>query len=130
MAEALPFTGAGSWLRKGSGARPGAISALHQAAARALFPSPYCDGVDHRRSPPHRRRLPSRARIDLHLKFTRLSLGRAHALATSFAQHVQRSGLPIAALVPLGSLRRYAPEMGDVAMLAVVFVSFQSPKYN
>jgi len=53
------------------------------------------------------------------LKFTRLSLGRAHALATSFAQHVQRSGLPIAALVPLGSLRRYAPEMGDVAMLAV-----------
>ena len=53
------------------------------------------------------------------MKFTRLSLGRAHALATSIAQHVQRSGLPIAALVPLGSLRRFAPEMGDVAMLAV-----------
>ena len=50
---------------------------------------------------------------------TRLSLGRAHALATSIAQHVQRSGLPVAALVPLGSLRRFAPEIGDVAMLAV-----------
>jgi len=53
------------------------------------------------------------------LRFTRLSLGRAHALANSIAQHVQRSGLPIAALVPLGSLRRFAPEMGDVAMLVV-----------
>ena len=50
---------------------------------------------------------------------TRLSLGRAHALATSIAQHVQRAGLPILALVPVGSLRRFAPEIGDVTLLAV-----------
>jgi len=50
---------------------------------------------------------------------TRLSLGRAHALATTIAQQVQRAGLPVSALVPLGSLRRYAPEIGDVALLAV-----------
>ena len=50
---------------------------------------------------------------------TRLSLGRAHALATTVAQHVQRAGLPVAALVPLGSLRRFAPEIGDVTLLAV-----------
>jgi DNA polymerase (family 10) len=50
---------------------------------------------------------------------TRLNLGRAHALATTIAQHVQRAGLPVAALVPLGSLRRFAPEIGDVALLAV-----------
>lgn len=50
---------------------------------------------------------------------SRLSLGRAHALATTIAQQVQRAGLPVSALVPLGSLRRYAPEIGDVALLAV-----------
>jgi DNA polymerase (family X) len=50
---------------------------------------------------------------------TRLSLGRAHSLASSIAQHVQRAGLPVVALFPLGSLRRFAPEIGDVALLAV-----------
>jgi DNA polymerase (family 10) len=50
---------------------------------------------------------------------TRLSLGRAHTLATLVAQHAQRAGLPVAALVPLGSLRRFAPEIGDVTLLAV-----------
>ena len=40
-------------------------------------------------------------------------------MATSIAQHVQRAGLPVATLVPLGSLRRFAPEIGDVALLAV-----------
>jgi DNA polymerase (family 10) len=53
------------------------------------------------------------------LVLSRLSLGRAHALATTIAQQVQRAGLPVSALVPLGSLRRYAPEIGDVALLAV-----------
>ena len=51
--------------------------------------------------------------------FTRLSLGRAHALATALARHVQRAGLPAAALVPVGSLRRFASEIGDVTLLAV-----------
>jgi DNA polymerase (family 10) len=50
---------------------------------------------------------------------SRLNLGRAHALATAVAQHVQRAGLPVVALVPLGSLRRFAPEIGDVTLLAV-----------
>lgn len=53
------------------------------------------------------------------LALARLPLGRAHALATALAQHVQRAGLPITALVPLGSLRRFAPEIGDVTLLAV-----------
>src|SRR5215207_1796966 len=53
------------------------------------------------------------------LALARLSLGRAHALATTLAQHVQRAGLPVVALVPLGSLRRFAPEIGDVTLLAV-----------
>jgi DNA polymerase (family 10) len=53
------------------------------------------------------------------LALARLSLGRAHALATALAQSVQRAGLPITTLVPLGSLRRFAPEIGDVALLAV-----------
>ncbi|HEV8394929.1 MAG TPA: PHP domain-containing protein [Vicinamibacterales bacterium] len=53
------------------------------------------------------------------MRLTRLSLGRAHALATSIAQHVQRAGLPVVSLVPLGSLRRFAAEIGDVALLAV-----------
>jgi DNA polymerase (family 10) len=50
---------------------------------------------------------------------TRLNLGRAHALATAVAQHVQRAGLPVIALAPVGSLRRFAPEIGDVTLLAV-----------
>ena len=50
---------------------------------------------------------------------TRLSLGRAHALATFVAQHVQRAGLPVVTMAPLGSLRRFAAEIGDVALLAV-----------
>src|SRR6185436_17044551 len=63
---------------------------------------------------------PAQARIDLpRLVLTRLSLGRAHVLATLVAQLVQRAGLPVAALVPIGSLRRFAAEIGDVAPLAV-----------
>jgi DNA polymerase (family 10) len=53
------------------------------------------------------------------LKFIRLSLGRAHALATTVAHLVQRAGLPVTSLVPIGSLRRFAAEIGDVALLAV-----------
>ena len=32
---------------------------------------------------------------------------------------MQRAGLPVVTLVPLGSLRRFAPEIGDVTLLAV-----------
>ena len=33
---------------------------------------------------------------------------------------MQRAGLPVTSLVPIGSLRRFAAEIGDVALLAVV----------
>jgi DNA polymerase (family 10) len=53
------------------------------------------------------------------LVFTRLPLGRAFALASSVAQLAQRASLPLSTLVPIGSVRRYAAEVGDVALLAI-----------
>ena len=50
---------------------------------------------------------------------TRLPLGRAQMLVSSAIRDVRRAGLPIEALFPLGSLRRYAPDVGDVALLAI-----------
>ena len=49
----------------------------------------------------------------------RLPLGRAHMLAASAVREAQRAGLPIDSIVSVGSLRRYAPEVGDVSLLAV-----------
>ena len=40
-------------------------------------------------------------------------------LVSSAIRDVRRAGLPIEALFPLGSLRRYAPDVGDVALLAI-----------
>jgi DNA polymerase (family 10) len=60
------------------------------------------------------------------LLLSRLSLGRAHALVTSIAQHVRRTGLPVLALAPLGSLRRFAPDVGDVSVLLVA----EPPKHE
>jgi len=103
MAAPLRLEGAGSWLLKGSRARPAPNANCIRPPHGSSFPSP-----------------PAQARIDHpRLVLTRLSLGRAHALATLVAQHVQRAGLPVVALVPLGSLRRFAAEIGDVALLAV-----------
>jgi DNA polymerase (family 10) len=48
-----------------------------------------------------------------------ISLGRAHALASSIAQEVRRVGAPIEQLSPLGGLRRYAPSVEYVSLLAV-----------
>ena len=47
-----------------------------------------------------------------------ISLGRAHALASFVAQEVRRTGAPIDELTPLGSLRRYAPSVDRVTLLA------------
>jgi DNA polymerase (family 10) len=49
----------------------------------------------------------------------RIPLGRAHLLASTVMREVRRAGLPIDAVLPLGSLRRWAPDVGDVSLLAV-----------
>jgi DNA polymerase (family 10) len=47
-------------------------------------------------------------------------LGRAHSLAEAVIAEIRKSGLGDDGLVPLGSLRRYASDVGDVSLLAVV----------
>jgi len=53
------------------------------------------------------------------LKSFRIPLGRAHLLASMVIREARRAGLPVQDLTPLGSLRRYAPDVGDVSLLAV-----------
>jgi len=53
------------------------------------------------------------------LKSFRIPLGRAHLLASSIIREARRAGLPVEKLTPLGSLRRHAPDVGDVSLLAV-----------
>jgi DNA polymerase (family X) len=48
-----------------------------------------------------------------------MPLGRAHLLASMMMREVRRAGLPAEDVLPLGSLRRWAPDIGDVALLAV-----------
>ena len=48
-----------------------------------------------------------------------MPLGRAHLLASMVMREVRRAGLPTEVVVPLGSLRRWAPDIGDVSLLAV-----------
>ena len=49
----------------------------------------------------------------------RLSLGRAHLLASTIAREARRAGIPVKDLTPVGGLRRFAPDMRAVAVLAV-----------
>ena len=49
---------------------------------------------------------------------SRISLGRAHLLATSLIREATRAGIPATSLSRVGSLRRFAPDIGDVALLA------------
>lgn len=53
------------------------------------------------------------------LTTSRLPLGRAHMLASAIMREAHRAGLPVEAIIPLGSLRRFAPDIGDVALLGV-----------
>lgn len=53
------------------------------------------------------------------MKPERLPLGRAHTLAAFAIQEARRKGIPADPLLLLGSLRRYAPDVGDVSLLAV-----------
>jgi DNA polymerase (family 10) len=57
------------------------------------------------------------------LKGPRIPLGRAHLLASTVVREARRAGLPAEDFAPLGSLRRYAPDIGDVSLLAVAHPS-------
>jgi DNA polymerase (family 10) len=48
-----------------------------------------------------------------------MPLGRAHLLASMVMREIRRAGLPAEEVLPLGSLRRWAPDIGDVSLLAV-----------
>jgi len=50
----------------------------------------------------------------------RQPLGRSHLLASTIVREARRLNLPFDSLAPVGSLRRYSPDIGDVALLAVV----------
>ena len=53
------------------------------------------------------------------LTTSRIPLGRAHMLASTTAHEAQRAGLLFDSLTPLGSLRRFAPDIGDVSLLGI-----------
>jgi DNA polymerase (family 10) len=48
----------------------------------------------------------------------RIPLGRAHVLASSIVQELRLGGVRSDVLVPVGSLRRFAPDVGDVSLFA------------
>lgn len=55
----------------------------------------------------------------MHVTASRTPLGRAHLLASIVVRDAERAGLPADSLTPLGSLRRFAPDVGDVSLLAI-----------
>jgi DNA polymerase (family 10) len=67
---------------------------------------------------------PSWARIE-HAALTpsRISLARAHLLASSAIHESSRAGIPAQSLTATGSLRRCAPDIGDAAILATLAAS-------
>jgi DNA polymerase (family 10) len=52
------------------------------------------------------------------LTTSRISLGRAHLLAASLIREATRAGIPASSLNRVGSVRRFAPDVGDAALLA------------
>lgn len=48
----------------------------------------------------------------------RIPLGRAHVLASSIIKELRNTGVAPEVLTPVGSLRRFSPEVGDVALFA------------
>src|SRR5215216_6054732 len=50
---------------------------------------------------------------------SRLPLGRAHMLASTIMREAHRVGLGVASLTPVGSLRRFSPDIGDVALVGI-----------
>lgn len=53
------------------------------------------------------------------LTTSRIPLGRAYMLASILIQEAQFARLRFESLTPLGSIRRFAPDIGDVALLGV-----------
>lgn len=54
---------------------------------------------------------------------SRTPLGRAHLLASSAIHEAARAGIPPQSLTPAGSLRRFAPDVGDTALVAALAAS-------
>jgi DNA polymerase (family 10) len=50
---------------------------------------------------------------------SRIPLGRAHMLASAVIHDARRAGLAFESLTPVGSVRRFAPDIGDVSLLGV-----------
>jgi DNA polymerase (family 10) len=57
---------------------------------------------------------------------SRIPLGRAHLLASSIIREARRAGIGADAITAVGSLRRFAPDIGDVSLLGVVPASTHS----
>ncbi len=54
---------------------------------------------------------------------SRISLGRAHVLASSLIHELRHAGVQTDALMPVGGLRRFRPDVGNVALFASVHAS-------
>lgn len=50
----------------------------------------------------------------------RTSLGRAHQLATAAIREASRAGIPTRSMTPVGSVRRFSPDIGDMALLTAL----------
>jgi DNA polymerase (family X) len=50
---------------------------------------------------------------------TRIPLGRAYRLASATTSDLWQAGSDLISITPVGSLRRFAPDVGDVSLLAV-----------
>ena len=57
--------------------------------------------------------------LSIDISSPRLPLGRAHLRAGTALREARRAGLPTDALLSVGSLRRSAPDVGDVSLLAI-----------
>jgi DNA polymerase (family 10) len=53
------------------------------------------------------------------LTTSRIPLGRAYMLASALIHDAHKARLPFDSLTPLGSVRRFAPDIGDVSLLGV-----------
>jgi DNA polymerase (family 10) len=57
--------------------------------------------------------------LSIDVRSPRLPLGRAHLLASTAIRETRRIGVPADSIVSVGSLRRFAPEVGQVSLLAI-----------
>jgi DNA polymerase (family 10) len=57
--------------------------------------------------------------LSIDVRSPRLPLGRAHLLASTAIREARRVGLPADSIVSVGSLRRFAPEVGQISLLAI-----------